>query len=81
VPARPTRAHAPPSNDDRAAPPDRSGSLGRRNDSRERRVAYHADHEQLVDALSARETRRAVAVIDAHLVRVEANLLGAAGSG
>jgi GntR family transcriptional regulator, uxu operon transcriptional repressor len=53
------------------------GSLKRRNDSRERRLAYHADHEQLVDALSARELQRAVAVMDAHLARVEANLLGA----
>jgi DNA-binding FadR family transcriptional regulator len=56
------------------------GSLKRRNDSRERRLAYHADHEQLVDALSARETQRAVAVMDAHLARVEANLLGSAGA-
>jgi DNA-binding FadR family transcriptional regulator len=55
------------------------GSLKRRNDSRERRLAYHADHEQLVDALAAREVQRAVAVMDAHLARVEANLLGAAG--
>jgi DNA-binding FadR family transcriptional regulator len=52
------------------------GNLKRRNDSRERRLAYHADHEQLVDALSARELQRAVAVMDAHLGRVEANLLG-----
>ncbi len=55
------------------------GSLKRRNDSRERRLAYHADHEQLVDALSARELERAVAVMDAHLGRVEGNLLGAQG--
>ena len=55
------------------------GSLKRRGDSRERRLAYHADHEQLVDALSARELERAVAVMDAHLARVEANLLGAQG--
>jgi GntR family transcriptional regulator, uxu operon transcriptional repressor len=55
------------------------GSLKRRNDSRERRVSYHADHVQLVDALSARELQRAVAVMDAHLARVEANLLGAMG--
>jgi DNA-binding FadR family transcriptional regulator len=53
------------------------GSLKRRNDSRDRRVAYQADHEQLVDALSARELQRAVRVMDAHLARVEANLLGA----
>jgi GntR family transcriptional regulator, uxu operon transcriptional repressor len=55
------------------------GSLKRRNDSRERRLAYHGDHEQLVDALSARELERAVSVMDAHLARVEANLLGAQG--
>ena len=56
------------------------GSLKRRNDSRERRLAYQHDHEQLVDALGARELQRAVAVMDAHLARVEANLLGAAGA-
>ena len=56
------------------------GSLKRRNDSRERRLAYHDDHEQLVDALGARELQRAVAVMDTHLARVEANLLGAAGA-
>ena len=55
------------------------GSLKRRNDTRQRRVAYQRDHEQLVDALSARELQRAVAVMDAHLGRVEANLLGATG--
>ncbi|MGN6872182.1 MAG: FadR/GntR family transcriptional regulator [Solirubrobacteraceae bacterium] len=55
------------------------GSLKRLGDSRERRLAYHADHEQLVDALSARELERAVAVMEAHLGRVEANLLGAQG--
>ncbi len=56
------------------------GNLKRRNDSRERRQAYQADHEQLVDALSARELQRAVEVMDAHLGRVEVNLLGAGGS-
>ena len=35
----------------------------------------------LVDALSARELGRAVEVMDAHLARVEANLLGAARAG
>ena len=55
------------------------GSLKRRNDSRERRLAYQADHEQLVEALSVRELERAVAVMDTHLGRVEANLLGAQG--
>ena len=56
------------------------GSLKRRNDSRERRLAYHADHEQLVEALSAREVGRAVAVMDAHLARIEEHLLGAVGA-
>jgi GntR family transcriptional regulator, uxu operon transcriptional repressor len=55
------------------------GNLKRRNDSRERRAMYQIDHEQLVDALSARELHRAVSVMDAHLGRVEVNLLGAAG--
>ena len=57
------------------------GSLKRRNDSRERRLAYQADHEQLVEALSARELERAVAVMDAHLASVEANLLGQRAEG
>jgi GntR family uxuAB operon transcriptional repressor len=52
------------------------GTLKRRNDSRERRAAYQADHVALVDAICARELDRAVEVMDAHLARVEANLLG-----
>jgi DNA-binding GntR family transcriptional regulator len=36
---------------------------------------------ELVDALSARELERAVAVMDAHLARVEANLLGQRAEG
>jgi GntR family uxuAB operon transcriptional repressor len=52
------------------------GSLKRRNDSLERRATYQRDHVDLVDALSARELTRAVEVMDAHLARVEANLLG-----
>jgi DNA-binding FadR family transcriptional regulator len=55
------------------------GNLKRRNDSRDRRAAYHADHERLVDALSARELQRAMEVMDAHLARVEVNLLGSGG--
>jgi DNA-binding FadR family transcriptional regulator len=54
------------------------GSLKRLGDSRERRLDYHADHVQLIDALGARELQRAVAVMDAHLARVEANLLAQA---
>jgi DNA-binding FadR family transcriptional regulator len=53
------------------------GSLKRRNDSRERRALYQADHLNLVDALCARELARAVEAMDTHLARVEANLLGA----
>jgi GntR family transcriptional regulator, uxu operon transcriptional repressor len=57
------------------------GNLKRRNDSRGRRAAYQADHERLVDALSARELRRATDAMNEHLERVAANLLGGAGSG
>ena len=46
------------------------GNLKRRNDSRDRRAAYQADHERLVDALTARELQPAM----------EAHLLGAAAS-
>jgi GntR family uxuAB operon transcriptional repressor len=53
------------------------GSLKRRNDSRERRARYQAEHVQLVDALSARELDRAIEVMNVHLAGVEANLLGA----
>jgi GntR family transcriptional regulator, uxu operon transcriptional repressor len=53
------------------------GSLKRLSDSRERRAAYQADHVELVDALRARELARAAEVMEAHLARVEANLLGA----
>jgi GntR family transcriptional regulator, uxu operon transcriptional repressor len=51
------------------------GNLKRRNDSRERRAAYQAEHVELVEALCARELERAVRVMDAHLARVHANLL------
>jgi GntR family uxuAB operon transcriptional repressor len=53
------------------------GNLKRRNDSRERRASYQADHVNLVEALAARELRRATGFMEAHLARVEANLLGA----
>jgi GntR family uxuAB operon transcriptional repressor len=52
------------------------GTLKRRNDSLERRAAYQADHVALVDAICARELHRAVEVMESHLARVEANLLG-----
>jgi GntR family transcriptional regulator, uxu operon transcriptional repressor len=51
------------------------GNLKRRNDSRERRLAYQADHVELVQALSARELDHAVGVMKAHLDRVQTNLL------
>jgi DNA-binding FadR family transcriptional regulator len=53
------------------------GTLKRRNDSRERRAAYQADHVELVQALCARELDQAVRVMEAHLARVQANLLEA----
>jgi GntR family uxuAB operon transcriptional repressor len=54
------------------------GSLKRRNDSRGRRALYQSDHLAIVEALRARELARANEAMDAHLARVEANLLGAA---
>ncbi|HEX4033679.1 MAG TPA: FCD domain-containing protein [Solirubrobacteraceae bacterium] len=54
------------------------GSLKRRNDSRERRAVYQSEHEAIVGALVARELAAALAAMEAHLVRVEANLLGGA---
>ncbi len=53
------------------------GNLKRRNDSRERRAAYQADHVELVAALCERELAHAISVMDAHLARVQANLLEA----
>jgi DNA-binding FadR family transcriptional regulator len=52
------------------------GNMKRRNDSQERRAASTVDHYELVAALRARELARAVAIMDRHLARVEANLLG-----
>jgi DNA-binding FadR family transcriptional regulator len=51
------------------------GTLKRRNDSRERRSAYQAEHVELVQALCARELEHAVQVMDGHLARVQADLL------
>lgn len=56
------------------------GNLKRRTDSRDRRDAYQADHEELVEALCARELDHAISVMNAHLARVQANLLES-GSG
>jgi len=54
------------------------GNLKRLGDSRERRVTYQADHVELVAALEARELPRAIELMNAHLDRVETNLLRAA---
>jgi DNA-binding FadR family transcriptional regulator len=51
------------------------GNLKRRNDSRERRALYQADHVELVQALRAREPEHAVAIMAAHLARVQTDLL------
>lgn len=55
------------------------GNLKSRSDSRERRARYHQDHVELVRALSAREVDQVVAIMEAHLARVEADLLGGPG--
>ena len=52
------------------------GNLKRRSDSRERRATYHQDHVVLIEALVARDLPAAVAAMETHLRRVEANLLG-----
>jgi GntR family uxuAB operon transcriptional repressor len=52
------------------------GSLKRRSDSSERRATYQQDHVDLIDALTARDLPLAVAAMENHLQRVEANLLG-----
>jgi DNA-binding FadR family transcriptional regulator len=54
------------------------GNLKQRNDSRERRAAYQADHVQLVNALCARDAEEAAQVMESHLARVETHLLKAA---
>lgn len=51
------------------------GNMKSRNDTRERRATYQADHVEIVEAICARELDRATAAMDAHLARVEANLL------
>jgi GntR family transcriptional regulator, uxu operon transcriptional repressor len=56
------------------------GNLKRRNDTRERRASYQADHEALVAALSARELGEAMDAMERHLSRVGANLLSAVES-
>lgn len=51
------------------------GNMKSRNDTRERRGAYQADHVEIVEAVCARELDRATAAMEAHLARVQANLL------
>ncbi len=51
------------------------GNLKMRNDSRERREAYQAEHVRLVEALCARDAAEAVAAMEDHLQHVQANLL------
>jgi DNA-binding FadR family transcriptional regulator len=51
------------------------GNMKIRNDTRERRDAYQADHVEIVEAVCARELDRATDAMDAHLARVQANLL------
>ncbi len=53
------------------------GNLKRRHDTRERRATYQAEHEELVEALCARELDHALQVMESHLARVQANLLAA----
>jgi DNA-binding FadR family transcriptional regulator len=51
------------------------GNLKLRQDSRERRAAYQAEHVRLVEALLARDAEAAVAAMNDHLEHVQANLL------
>ena len=51
------------------------GNMKIRNDTRERRDTYQADHVEIVEAICSRELDRATAAMDAHLARVQANLL------
>lgn len=57
------------------------GNMKSRNDTRERRATYQADHVEIVEAICARELERATAAMDAHLANVEANLLAGSKSG
>ena len=53
------------------------GNMKRRNDTRERRLAYQGDHREIVDALRARELDHALDATTRHLERVRLNLLQA----
>jgi GntR family transcriptional regulator, uxu operon transcriptional repressor len=52
------------------------GDLKRRSASRERRQIYQADHAELVAALRARDSERAVEAMRTHLGRVNSHLFG-----
>lgn len=53
------------------------GKLKLRNDSRERRASYQAEHVRLLDALVARDVEEAAAATERHLEHVQTNLLRA----
>jgi len=50
------------------------GDLKRRSSSQDRRTLYQEDHRAIVDALSARDSGRAVEAMRLHLARVQAHL-------
>jgi DNA-binding FadR family transcriptional regulator len=50
------------------------GNLKRRSASQDRRSQYQADHRAIVDALSARDSARAVEAMRLHLSRVQEHL-------
>ena len=52
------------------------GDLKRKNDSRDRRGAYQGHHAELVAALRARDTDRAIEAMHEHLSGVESDLFG-----
>lgn len=55
------------------------GDLKRRSASRERQLAYQADHQDVVAALRARDADRAVEAMRVHLARVASHLFDEAG--
>ena len=52
------------------------GSLKRRSTTPERRAAYHASHQTIVDALHDRDSTAARAAMDMHVRAVTADILG-----
>ena len=51
------------------------GNMKQRNDTVQRRATYQDDHQRIVDALRSREVDEAVSAMEAHLERVQQNLL------